>query len=387
MLIVNTIGISILAVFLLFIFQKKGKMMSDYLLITTIALISIIFISNLWISQELNPVNFILEKLISFFILPAFLTYAMLLISEDNKWRKEWWWFGLFAIAFSIFIFIDFAFLTDYNEESLRTQYGTPASMYQFFYRGGNLFVFFALIWFLRKMRQYRQKIKENYSFIETIRFRWLSTFAWIYLINNGFILIISLLYSYAHIGNLEALYLATYISIVLSLFYLCYNGIRQYSFVEFNHFIGLDSKVINASKATAATPASNPTMKYKSSSLSEEEIASIFKALKQLFEKEEIYLDPQLKIHDLASKLAVTTHNVSQAINSKAGKPFYDFVNQYRVAHFKKLLSDPENRKYTILALGIESGFNSKATLNRIFKQQIGVSPKAFQLAALQSP
>lgn len=385
MLIINTIGISILAVFLLFIFQKKGKMMSDYLLITTIILISIIFISNLWISQELNPVNFILEKLASFFVLPAFLTYGMLLISDDNKLKKEWWWFGLFAGAFSICIFTDFMIISDYNGESLRIQHKTPSLMYQFFYRGGNLFVFFALIWFLHQMKQYRQKIKENYSFIETIRFRWLSNFTWIYLINNGFILVISLLYSFAHIGNLEALYLATYISIVLSLFYLCYNGIKHYSFVEFNHFIGSDSKVINESKKTAGSLASDNVVKYKSSSLSEEEMGSIFKAIQQLFETEEIYLDSQLKIHDLALKLGVTTHKVSQTINSKAGKSFYDLVNQYRVAHFKRLLSNPENGKYTILALGLESGFNSKATLNRIFKQQIGVSPKEFQKTAPQ--
>lgn len=42
MLVINVIGTSILAVFLLFILQKEGKILSDCLLITTIGLISIL---------------------------------------------------------------------------------------------------------------------------------------------------------------------------------------------------------------------------------------------------------------------------------------------------------------------------------------------------------
>ena len=44
------------------------------------------------------------------------------------------------------------------------------------------------------------------------------------------------------------------------------------------------------------------------------------------------------------------------------------------------KLISDPDNNKFTILALGLDSGFNSKATLNRIFKKQTGYSPMEYR-------
>lgn len=358
--------------------------MSDYMLILTIVLISIIFISYLWVQYGLNSVNFILEKLVSFYILPAFLMYSMLLISEDNKIKKEWWWFSSFAIAFSIFIFIDFTFLTDYDTEKLREQYRTPSYIYQFFYRGGNVFVLFALLWFLKKLKQYHKKIKDNYSFIEAIKLTWLKNFTWIYLINNCFILIISLAFSFLHLGSLKALYLVVFLSIVLSLFYLCYHGIRQYSLTEFNNSIGLNSNVITETKKTSQNVVIGNNDKYKSSSLSVEEMESIFKKIKHLFEVEEIYLEPQLKIHDLALKLEVLSHYISQTINSMGQQSFYDFVNSYRVNHFKRLLSNSENNKYTILALGIESGFNSKATLNRIFKQNTGVSPKDFQKNAV---
>jgi AraC-like DNA-binding protein len=40
-------------------------------------------------------------------------------------------------------------------------------------------------------------------------------------------------------------------------------------------------------------------------------------------------------------------------------------------------MLNDPNNLRCIILALGLESGFNSKASLNRIFKYFTGLTPK----------
>jgi len=41
---------------------------------------------------------------------------------------------------------------------------------------------------------------------------------------------------------------------------------------------------------------------------------------------------------------------------------------------------TDPTQKRYTILALGLESGFNSKASLNRVFKEATGISPSEYQ-------
>lgn len=81
-----------------------------------------------------------------------------------------------------------------------------------------------------------------------------------------------------------------------------------------------------------------------------------------------------------LASRLGVTNHNISQALNETAGKSFYDYVNDYRLRDFQKLLADPGKKHFTILALGMESGFNSKASINRIFKKQLGETPREYQ-------
>lgn len=377
---ISIIGISILTIFLLFIFQKKNKLMSDYMLIITIILIAGIFISNILVNQSLTRINLIFEKLIGFYILPAFLTYAMLLISNDNRVKREWWWFVSFAIIATIFVFFDLFIFNDYDKKSLKELYKSPPLSYHLFFRGSNVFAFIALLWFFKKLNQYHKKIKNDYSYIEVIRFKWLENFTWMYFINNFLILLISLIYSFLEMKNLEILYLTVYISIVISLFYLCYNGIRQYSLVEYENSLKLNktkSKNLVTSRKLKEEP---PLSKYKSSSLSKDEMDLLSKQIKELFDVEEIYLEPQLKMDEIVNQLQSTTHKVSQTINSQTGKSFYDYVNQYRVEHFKKLLSNPKNRKYTVLALGIESGFNSKASLNRIFKQHTGISPKEFQ-------
>lgn len=370
--IVNTIGISILAVFLLFVFQKKKKMMSDIMLIVTILIIAALFISEFWVRQGLTPINFVFEKIISFYILPAFMVYAMLLISKDQRIKKSWWWFGLVAYAFTIYILIDFNILTEYDAALLEDQYKSGTPIYHLFYRGSNVFAILALLWFLKKLKAHRKLIKDNYSFIESINLSWLSNFTWIYIINNALILLASLAFSYLHLGDLDLIYLIVFSSIVLSLFYLCYNGIRQYSMVEFDQAPARPVEKVEEVIANIS--------KYETSSLSDDEMQSLFDKVLRLILEEKVYLEPELKVKHLADQLGTTSHNISQTINSKAGKSFYDFVNHHRLSHFKALLSDPDNQKFTILGLGFDSGFNSKASLNRIFKNQEGITPKEFQ-------
>ena len=51
--------------------------------------------------------------------------------------------------------------------------------------------------------------------------------------------------------------------------------------------------------------------------------------------------------------------------------------VNGYRVAEVKRRLAAPDAQRFTLLGIALESGFNSKTTFNRIFKQFTGVAPR----------
>ncbi|HRG21146.1 MAG TPA: helix-turn-helix domain-containing protein [Saprospiraceae bacterium] len=64
---------------------------------------------------------------------------------------------------------------------------------------------------------------------------------------------------------------------------------------------------------------------------------------------------------------------------NQDLDKNFNDFVNQYRIDEFLRKIKDPQNSHLTLLAVALDSGFNSKSTFNRAFKKMMGTSPREF--------
>jgi AraC-like DNA-binding protein len=119
------------------------------------------------------------------------------------------------------------------------------------------------------------------------------------------------------------------------------------------------------------------PAAKYKHSGIDEEKADQLFESLLRLMEEEQPFLEPRLTLAELAGMLRVSANNLSQIINQKAKVNFYDFVNNYRVDHFIK--SAGKNKRYNLLALALESGFNSKSSFNQIFRKHKGQTPSEF--------
>ncbi|WP_187632131.1 helix-turn-helix domain-containing protein [Hymenobacter lutimineralis] len=90
-------------------------------------------------------------------------------------------------------------------------------------------------------------------------------------------------------------------------------------------------------------------------------------------------YLNPSLTIHELAGGVQLPPHVLSKVINEGFGQNFFDFVNAYRVEEFKQLMATPRAQQYTLLALALEVGFNSKSAFNRAFKKQTDQTPREY--------
>ncbi|HEX2935724.1 MAG TPA: helix-turn-helix domain-containing protein [Bacteroidales bacterium] len=100
-----------------------------------------------------------------------------------------------------------------------------------------------------------------------------------------------------------------------------------------------------------------------------------IHQLLKWVGEKKP-YLNPEITLPILAADLNVSSEYLSRILNQRLGKNFYDFINHYRIEEFKTRCTLPEYKQYTIIAIALDSGFNSKATFNRVFKNSTGLTP-----------
>ena len=96
--------------------------------------------------------------------------------------------------------------------------------------------------------------------------------------------------------------------------------------------------------------------------------------------EEEKLFQETELNLQQLADQLKYPAYLVSQAINLKLNKTFYDLVNGYRIEEAKRLLTDPSNQNYKILSVGFDAGFNSKTTFNTVFKKYTGYSPSEYR-------
>ncbi|PWJ44671.1 helix-turn-helix domain-containing protein [Sediminitomix flava] len=91
-------------------------------------------------------------------------------------------------------------------------------------------------------------------------------------------------------------------------------------------------------------------------------------------------YLNNQLTLPDLAKEFGLTRHRMSFVLNHAFGKNFYDVINDFRVEEAKRLLADEAHKEYKIEYIAQTSGFNSKATFNRIFKLRTEMTPSEFR-------
>jgi AraC-like DNA-binding protein len=96
-----------------------------------------------------------------------------------------------------------------------------------------------------------------------------------------------------------------------------------------------------------------------------------IRKKLKQLFEKDKIYLNKDLNLWDVARTIGTNRTYISVIINKDYQQSFSSFVNNYRVKHAISLIT--ENPIINNQDLADNSGFGSIISMQRAFQQYAG--------------
>ncbi|WP_371536507.1 helix-turn-helix domain-containing protein [Flavobacterium sp. Arc3] len=97
-------------------------------------------------------------------------------------------------------------------------------------------------------------------------------------------------------------------------------------------------------------------------------------------FEKEQGYLELNLKLNDLTVKFDTNSSYLSKTINQYKNKNFSQYLNDLRISYaIRKLKTDKKFRKYTIKAIAEEAGFSNSESFAKAFHNNTGLQPSFF--------
>jgi len=181
------------------------------------------------------------------------------------------------------------------------------------------------------------------------------------------------------------------FLSVVLFVFSISFFGIKQGNIFTITKS---DNPIKIKSSETKSIQNLQPIVdtkevqkeKYAKSGLKDDASEILFQELTLLMTDKTIYQNGELSIGELASMLKVHPNHLSQIINAREGKNFYEYVNSFRIEEFKRLIIIPKNQKVTLLSLAYDCGFNSKSSFNRYFKKSTGQTPSQYVSSVIKN-
>ncbi|MEM1326519.1 MAG: helix-turn-helix transcriptional regulator [Bacteroidota bacterium] len=102
-------------------------------------------------------------------------------------------------------------------------------------------------------------------------------------------------------------------------------------------------------------------------------------KRTQQLFEEEQIFLNPDLNLAMLSRAYGLSKRQLSLQVQQQLGKNVNELINHYRVQYVLHCLKEGQHLQYNILSIGYSAGFSSKSTFYRAFKQMTGSTPSEY--------
>ena len=126
-----------------------------------------------------------------------------------------------------------------------------------------------------------------------------------------------------------------------------------------------LEAEVGEAAQAVAA---------YAHSTLSRVDCAAMLDQLDALMQHEKCYADPEIDLAGLADRLGLSTHQLSELINTRLGKGFSRYLREQRIAAARAMLIGEPSA--SVLSVGLNVGFTSQSTFYEAFREIEGTTP-----------
>lgn len=105
-----------------------------------------------------------------------------------------------------------------------------------------------------------------------------------------------------------------------------------------------------------------------------EQDFDELMAQICQVMEDKALFLNPNLKVSDVANILGSNRTSISNCINTQRGCSFPQFVNAYRIDYAQELMRNQPDMK--LAEVCTVAGFSSEASFYRIFKTVTGLTP-----------
>lgn len=370
--------------------RSRLKIYVSLLMLTIVAqyVKDLIFIGNTYYSSRLE------EQYASSIDLLTLPMYAIVLVEACRPLWMNWSRAFCFYIPFVVLMVAFWA-------------HPVPLAYYAMHF-AAILCAVFILLWALRELPRFERALKEEYSYAEYINLHWLRGVILLF-----FCLLMLWVYDSMASGvRYDNLFLFNSLVMWIAACFCFYrqsvviNAVKSY-FVEpseDNAETNLDAAENDLDKAMAhleaaeadlnaphahtqpenvaetvaePQPVAEQPVEPEPEELKLQQEAAFAERMYLLFEKEHVYLNPRLRLSELAMLLGTNRTYLSQYFNQNCESTFYDFVNDYRIHHAKLLLHSTDD---TLETIAMNSGFNSLSTFRRAFVQREGMSPIEFR-------
>lgn len=197
-----------------------------------------------------------------------------------------------------------------------------------------------------------QRALRQSFSNIDKINFRWLKH------ATIGFTIILCMSIGY-------------YVMLITGGYYT-YSQETDFGFVLMVsimiNYIGLRS--LRQPEIISGELLNQAQSKYNNSRLSKELAEQYKSQIINYMNVDSPYTDSDFKLNDMASRLGLSSHMVSQVINEYLSQNFFEFINSYRINLAKEKMKAVNWKTNTILGIAFDVGYNSKSAFNRAFKR-----------------
>lgn len=217
------------------------------------------------------------------------------------------------------------------------------------------------IVWMIHDLPRYHRWLKNEYSYQENINLHWLRGVTLLFFIILC-IWVVDCIYPSTLIDTIYIL------SSLVGWMVVCYFINRQELVIK---------EVIDSLPTETAEPLAPAAADGETEESDNERIQLLSEQLEKLFTVDKVYLEPRLRLVDLAQKLGTNRTYLSNFFNKERQTTFYEFVNGYRISHSENLLTTTD---YTLDVVAELSGFNSLSTFRRAFSVKNNCSPQEYR-------